>query len=102
MGRPHINNNAARKQEVEENFDSTFNSRKLHLVPSVTLSKTKEDQRVQALVEQVRQLTKELALMSSLLSQKDQLLQNFRVREQELKASFFHPKLESDYKSLMV
>jgi hypothetical protein len=100
MSRPHINRNAALKQEVEENFDSTFHSKKLHLVPTTTISNISEDQRVQALREQVKQLNRELALMSSLLSQKDQLLQNFRIREQELKASFFHPKAETEYNSL--
>jgi hypothetical protein len=88
MSRPHINRNAALKQEVEENFDSTFHSKKLHLVPTTTISNISEDQRVQALREQVK------------LSQKDQLLQNFRIREQELKASFFHPKAETEYNSL--
>ncbi len=102
MSRPHVNDNAARKQETEENLNSTFSSRKLHLVPGVMINQNSEDQRIQALVEQVRQLNKEVALMNSLLSQKDQLLQNFRIREQELKASFFHPRVESDFKSLRI
>lgn len=58
---------------------------------SLVMKSQLEISKIQLLEEQVRKLSKELAFMSSLIDQKERLLQNFHVREQELKASMFYP-----------
>ena len=86
MMAPHASSIVIQKKDVIE----SDNSNSLYLVPGVKAAATVEDTKVRLLEENVRQLKQELAQMTSLLFHKEQLLQNFHVREQELKASLFH------------
>lgn len=64
----------------------------LYLVPTTRTDAHKEHTNMEVLVEKVRQAHSEIARLQSLLLHKEQLLQNFYIREQELKAAFFRPQ----------
>ena len=95
MMSPHKKATVSQQNQMVK-VDYSTNENNLYLVPttkqdqSLVVKSQLEVSRVQMLEEQVRQLSKELAFMSSLIDQKEKLLQNFHVREQELKASMFY------------
>lgn len=96
MMSPHKKATATQQDQMVK-VDFSHNENNLYLVApvkqdqSLVVKSQLEVSRIQLLEEQVRRLSKELAFMSSLIDQKERLLQNFHVREQELKASMFYP-----------
>ncbi len=81
MMAPHASSIASHKDD---------NGKSIYLVSGVSAGATGEDVKIKLLEEKVHQLNYELARLTSRLFHKDQLLQNFHVREQELKAALFH------------
>ena len=90
---PHSSSSVISKNEREDNANLGNAGKSLYLVPGTRATLDVDDNKIQLLEKQVRQLNEELARMSSLLFHKEQLLQNFHVRERELKASLFHPSI---------
>lgn len=85
MNSPHANSRAIQAERRDLNVNSTVGDKKIYLVP-----KNSEERSVEwTLREQMMQVRNEVARLEALLLHKEQLLQNFRVREQELKASLF-------------
>lgn len=95
MMSPHKNAVVTQQNQMAQ-VDYSTNESSLYLVPSakpdqsLVVKSQLEASRLELLQEQVRRLSKELAFMSSLIDQQEKLLQNFHVREQELKASMFY------------
>lgn len=83
---PHINSKA---YQVEK-CDSNANEKPLYLVPSTNSFADGEQVNALAMEEKLRQAHHEIARLQT-------LLQNFHVREQELKASFFRPQARDGY-----
>lgn len=72
--------------------DANIREPGLYLVPTTRTDAHKEHTNLEILEEKVRQANSEIARLQSLLLHKERLLQNFYVREQELKAAFFRPQ----------
>lgn len=99
MMKPHVNVNLIRKSDIEQEVNPDFEKNGLYLV-SVNADASSENasgevDRIRFLEEKVRQLNQDLSRLTSLLFQKEQLLRNFRIREQELKASLFQTSSEA-------
>ncbi len=95
MMSPHKKETVTQQNQMIK-VDYSTNENSLYLVApikqdqSLVVKSQLEVSRIQLLEDQVRRLSKEVAFMSSLIDQKEKLLQNFHVREQELKASMFY------------
>ena len=85
---PHSGLNVIRTNNVEHGKESDSG---LYLVSSVNNSISADQIRIKSLEEKLRQATLEIARLNASVCQKEQLLQNFHIREQELKASLFQP-----------
>lgn len=85
MNAPHINSQEIHVKERDSNTTSSNGGKKLYLVPNTSEESSKE----QILQEQMRQAQYEIARLQAMLLHKEQLLQNFHVREQELKSVLF-------------
>lgn len=90
---PHNSSSVLSKNEIEHTANPGNNGKSIYLVSGTKAAMDIDDNKIQLLEKQVRQLNEELARVSSLLFYKEQLLQNFHVRERELKASLFHPSI---------
>lgn len=101
MMKPHVNVNLIRKNDVEQEITPDLDKNGLYLV-SVNADARGEADRIRSLEEKVRQLNQDLSRLTSLLFQKEQLLRNFRIREQELKASLFQTSSEAKSRILAV
>lgn len=60
----------------------------LYLVSPATPTRNSEQEKIQFLEAKLHDATYEIARLKATLLQKEQLLQNFRVREYELKAAY--------------
>ncbi len=93
---PHKESKINNKNRAEQMNSFAKHENNLYLVsppreiPIVSLNVETEAFSAQSLKDQVQKLNNKIAFMESLLNQKEQLLKNFHVREQELKAALFY------------
>lgn len=90
---PHVTSVATieslNENVLEDNFAKETN---LYLIqPNKSTALVEVDQ-VKRLERELRSLQSELARLTSLINQKDILIQNFRIREQELKTSLLQTR----------
>ncbi|MBS1812335.1 MAG: hypothetical protein JST84_29490 [Acidobacteria bacterium] len=86
---PHIDINQSWRNEAEQEANNSVDRNGFYLVPGTSAVPSSEGERIKLLEAKVRQLNQEIYNLTSQLVQKDVLLQNFRVREQELKIAMF-------------
>jgi hypothetical protein len=89
MFAPHSSSALMRIEDTEPTAKATDNEIGLYLVTPTSADTSAAGSKIEWLEEKMRQANYEIARLQSLLLHKEQLLQNFRVRERELKVAFF-------------